>query len=231
MIITVSFISLVFALFITIRQIQQSLFSTFYRITGSLQGAVWFSSLVYLPGTFIHELSHLVMAIATLHDVAAFSLLPHTHQNGEKLEIHMGSVTYYHKDPFRGFLVGIAPFITGILLLYMLFLLRPIILGQWWGFVLWGYAVFAVASTMFTSPADMKDAPVVLLFFFALAIGIWFLSPHVYIVIGSWLSTEQVASFFSQVNWYLSFALGGNILLYICLQSSIRIYESLRARN
>lgn len=231
MIIALSFISLVLALFITIRQLQQSLFSTFYRITRSQERAVWFSSLVYLPGTFVHELSHLIMAIVTLHDVVAFSLLPHTKQNGDKLEIHMGSVTYYHKDPLRGFLVGVAPFIMGILLLYVLFLVRPVVVDQWWSYVVWGYGVFVVASTMFTSPADLKDAPLVTLLFLALAIGVWFLAPDTYLVIGSWLSTQPVTSFFRQVNWYLSFALGGNILLYICLQSLIRIYESLRSRN
>lgn len=115
--------------------------------------------------------------------------------------------------------------------LYILFITRPYVVGDWWSMALWAYGVFVIASTMFTSPSDLKDVPIVTLFIAAIALAMYFLVPETFVIIGSWISESPLIPFVAQVNWYLSFALGGNILLYICLQSLIRVYESLRSRG
>ena len=68
-------------------------------------------ALLYFPGTAVHEMSHLVMAMILNLKVRDISLLPKIRGNTIKL----GTVTYEKKDVVRGLIVGIAPFLQRFL--------------------------------------------------------------------------------------------------------------------
>jgi hypothetical protein len=110
-------------------------------------------SLFYLPGTFIHEVSHALMATILFLKVRSISLIPQFKGNS----ITLGHVLYEKKDIARGILVGIAPIFGGILTLYFLFFFhifpqQSILINT-----LGVYLIFVITSTMFSSKQDLKD--------------------------------------------------------------------------
>lgn len=110
-------------------------------------------SLLFFPGTILHELSHLLAAGILMMRVHSIKIFPERQGN----QIKLGSVLYEKKDFVRGILVGIAPFFAGILFFWIMssFSLFP-------NKILWLnpiliYFFFTVSSTMFSSKKDLVD--------------------------------------------------------------------------
>lgn len=129
-------------------------------------------SLIFLPGVFLHELSHLVMAKVLGVRTGNFSLLPEMLPDGS---LRLGYVEAVYTDLFRDSLVGVAPLISGIVFVAFaaIFRLHLVIMwdtfrnGQWSLFLMglqalptipdlwiWFYLTFAVSSTMMPSESD-----------------------------------------------------------------------------
>ena len=129
-------------------------------------------SLIFLPGVFLHELSHLLMAKLLGVRTGRFSLLPEPLPDGR---LRMGYVEAARSDIVRDSLVGVAPLITGILFvafaavnrLHLVVMWDTLRNGQWSlfflglrtlptisDFWLWIYLTFAVSSTMMPSDSD-----------------------------------------------------------------------------
>ena len=129
-------------------------------------------SLIFLPGVFLHELSHLVMAKLLRVRTGNFSLLPEMMPDGS---LRLGYVEAAHTDPFRDSLVGVAPLISGIAFvafaamsrLHLVIMWDTFRNGQWDLFLMglqtlptipdlwiWFYLTFAVSSTMMPSESD-----------------------------------------------------------------------------
>lgn len=129
-------------------------------------------ALIFFPGVFLHELSHLLTAKLLGVPTGGFSLLPQTMPDGR---LQLGYVEAAESDIFRDALVGAAPLITGTLLLAFVALERlklevmwaTLRNGQWSlfflglqslphtpDFWLWFYLTFAVSSTMMPSESD-----------------------------------------------------------------------------
>jgi hypothetical protein len=128
----------------------------FYRIVKNRTVATWMMAIVFLPGTIIHEFSHAIMAKALFVYVGRMELMPQI--SGETLKL--GSVEVGKTDIIRNFLIGIAPFISGIaILLTTLYLSFS---NRIFGFNLLTlgvlYILFVVANTMYSSKKDMEGA-------------------------------------------------------------------------
>lgn len=129
-------------------------------------------SLIFFPGVFLHELSHLITAKLLLVRTGGFSLIPQTMPDGR---LQLGYVEAAESDIVRDTLVGAAPLITGTLFLayvavqqlHLVILWEVLRNGQWslfWmgiqrlpaiaDFWLWFYFTFAVSSTMMPSESD-----------------------------------------------------------------------------
>lgn len=128
--------------------------------------------LIFLPGVFLHEASHFLMAKILQVPTGRFSILPRPLPNGR---LQLGYVETARSDIVRDSLIGGAPLITGtICVAYIAFyhmqmqvLLDVLRQGQlnlfWMGvralptvqdFYLWFYLAFAVSSTMLPSESD-----------------------------------------------------------------------------
>ena len=122
-----------------------------------------------LPGIFLHEFSHILMAELLRVKTGELKLKPEF-ANGH---LTLGSAQIALTDPFRLTLIGTAPFITGILALWLLLrfglginfdnfnfeipsLFRISSLG-------FGYLVFAISNTLFSSPSDLQSASIPLI--------------------------------------------------------------------
>lgn len=129
-------------------------------------------ALIFFPGVFLHELSHLLAAKLLWVPTGGFSLIPQTMPDGR---LQLGYVEAAESDILRDSLVGAAPLITGTLLvafvalerLHLLIMWEALRNGQWSLFLLglqtlplvpdfwlWFYLTFAVSSTMMPSESD-----------------------------------------------------------------------------
>ncbi len=129
-------------------------------------------SLIFLPGVFLHELSHLVTAKLLGVRTGKFSLLPQVLPDGR---LQLGYVEAAYSDIFRDSLVGLAPLVSGLLFVAFVAVnrLQLVVMwdtlrnGQWElfslglrilptipDFWLWVYLTFAVSSTMMPSESD-----------------------------------------------------------------------------
>ncbi|MDZ7586558.1 MAG: hypothetical protein U0946_02280 [Patescibacteria group bacterium] len=126
-------------------------------------------------------------------------------QNGH---LQLGSAQIASTDPFRLTLIGTAPFVAGIIVLWLLIKFNP---GGWWQILFW-YLEFAVANTLFSSPSDLQSAGIplilVLLLFGAFKLANLNLPPE-YIV--------NLTAFFFSLAKIFAFALTINLILLLPL--------------
>ena len=129
-------------------------------------------SIIFLPGVFLHELSHFVMAKILQVRTGRFSLLPQSLPDGR---LQLGYVETVRADIVRDSLIGAAPLIVGTLFVayvaidrfemrilwevfrdgqFSLFWMGVRALPNVQDFYLWFYLVFAVSSTMMPSESD-----------------------------------------------------------------------------
>lgn len=85
----------------------------------------YFLALLFLPGTFLHELSHFLMAKILFVKVVSFNIFPKKVEN----EFRLGSVTTVKTDLVRGTLIGLAPFLVGAGILVWIFTMPITILS------------------------------------------------------------------------------------------------------
>lgn len=136
-------------------------------------------ALFFLPGTFIHELSHLLMAKALFVRVGKFTLIPKKMES----EVVLGSVAIEKKDVFRRVLIGTAPIIFGLALMFLIiyFSVSNDVYKDWKVALLISYFVFVIGNTMFSSKKDLEGSLVVLVVIVAIAIGFYILGGRIYI--------------------------------------------------
>jgi hypothetical protein len=169
------------AMFALGRWIDRHVQSLAYLVSGSQAAAVWALFLLFAPGTFLHELSHLAMALALGVPTGRFVVWP---MPGEDGGLRLGSVEVAQTDLIRSSLIGVAPLVAGtaatglIGSLLGLDALGGALAGGRWAAAWqalgalasspaawpWVYLVFVVAYRMLPSPADRKPFAPVLVF-------------------------------------------------------------------
>lgn len=127
---------------------------------------VWVYILLFLPGTLIHEVSHIL--VATLLGLKTFglSVIPRVEED----RVVAGEAYIQASDPVRQSLVGMAPFIVGQLLLISLsWYLRNTSLN-WWQIGIILYLVFQITNTQFSSKKDLEGTGIVVAVLLSVAV-------------------------------------------------------------
>lgn len=160
-----------------------------YLITGHPTVALWVFFLVFLPGTLVHELSHWLVAKLLGVATGRIVIWPQTKRDGT---LWLGSIQVGRTDPVRSSLIGLAPLISGSLLVVLIgahlelgrlgdalasgrwelvgeALARSIKLPDFW---VWIYLLFAIANRMLPSPADREPWKPVITFLVLLSVVI-----------------------------------------------------------
>lgn len=147
-------------------------------------------SLLFLPGTLIHELAHFLTAAVLMVPTGTITIFP---EEMEDNRVRLGSVRVARTDFFRASIIGLAPIIVGSILLlfiyesyfaahnivitnltaletinWLLLVSQPVTLALL-------YLTIAIANTMFTSKEDTKYWPAFFIFLIPI-IGIIYLS-------------------------------------------------------
>lgn len=141
-------------------------------ITRKISRAITLFAIFLLPGVFIHEFSHLLVAHLVGVRTGSFSLIPRPKPGGK---LQLGYVEIATTDLLRASLIGLAPLVSGGLVIAVIasrimdlpllweFLLANEIGLFWLGlkslpqipyFWLWFYLTFTISSTMLPSKSD-----------------------------------------------------------------------------
>lgn len=196
------FILTLLPLVILQRLLHREIHAVFLILTRNTQLSIGLFSILFLPGVFLHELSHFVMAKLLRVRTGRFSLIPHSLPNGRLL---MGYVETAQTDIVRDSLIGIAPLISGSLFIayagmdrlgvdallsvfsngqFDLFWKGLSLLPQVDDFPLWFYLAFTVSSTMLPSESDRHSW---------LPLGLWtaaLLALGIFAGAGGWMLTN-----------------------------------------
>ena len=215
--------------------------AVFYLITHKLDVAVILFAVLFLPGVFIHELSHLIVARLVGVRTGRFSLIPRPLPGGK---LQLGYVETVQTDWIRGSLIGAAPLIAGGL--FVAFIANyqmqlPLLWnflqnGQtdlfWFGlkalpnihyFWLWFYLAFVVSSTMLPSNSDRHAwVPLGLVLICLLGLAI-------IIGAGPWM-LEKLAPTMNSFLKAISMLFGLSVLIHFILLLPITGFHKILAR-
>lgn len=166
------FILMLVPLILLQRLLHREIQAVFLILSRDARVTMGIFSMLFLPGVFLHELSHFVMAKILRVRTGKFSIFPQSMPDGR---LQLGYVETARSDVVRDSLIGAAPLIVGTLFvayvavyhLQMRVLWDAFRNGQsglfWLGlralprvqdFYLWFYLTFAVSSTMMPSESD-----------------------------------------------------------------------------
>ena len=215
-------------LIITQRLLQKEIQVVLLLLTGSPNLAIGIFSILLLPGVFIHEFSHLLMAILLRVPVLKISFVPEVTKKGR---IRLGFVQTAKTDVVRDSLIGLAPFIVGLVLLAMigtskfginaiakqpigdygeiiLSLIRQI--PNVTDFGIWLYLAFAISTTMIPSESDRQSWKLIFLVLI-LVLAVVFVSG-----LGDWMMT-QIYPTINKWLFSLGFILFGSAIVHVLL--------------
>jgi hypothetical protein len=166
------FLVVLVPLIIVQRLLHREIQAVFLILTRDTRVTMGIFSMLFLPGVFLHELSHFVMAKILRVRTGNFSIFPQSLPDGR---LQLGYVETAKSDVVRDSLIGAAPLIVGTLFVayvalyhlqmrvlwdtfrngqFDLFWLGVRALPQSQDFYLWFYLAFAVSSTMMPSESD-----------------------------------------------------------------------------
>lgn len=208
-------VELILLFFIT-KQTTKDIFLLLTKLTHNKKLTYSVITLIYFPGTIIHELAHFFMATICFLKVTEVRIFPEFKNN----YIRLGSVIYEKKDFVRGILVGAAPIIVGLIFFITISTLKLFPSENIYLNLIFGYLIFVMASTMFSSKQDLVD----LVYIIPLILIIWFV---IYIFninlsfLWKYISIVNSISALNDLNLYLLIS----IIINLCL---VIIFRSLR---
>ncbi len=233
---------LVAFLFLTLLVIQKqttrSMYLLFFLVTKSRSVAIHLYALLMLPGTIFHELSHWLVAEILQVPTGKFDYMPRSEGNS----IRMGSIQIGNVDPFRRTVIGLAPVITGVILLIVITSFFPTlgssyspISAQLFLNLLYTvsirnlallYLVFTISNTMFSSKKDLEAAIVPVVFLSCIVFVWWKLD-----WMGYELIIKDFTPLFEKLNTVLAFVCMCNLFIIICTKAVTLISERLLHRH
>lgn len=222
------------------RRLSQNLFISVFLLTKSRPFAIGFLSLLFFPGTVIHELAHLFTAEILGVRTSGLTLVP---EGIEQKDVRTGSVSIAQSDPLRRAVIGIAPVFVGLGILGTLSYFLP---GVWeqvildvqngilltsysvYVFALMGYAFFAVSNTMFSSPEDLEGFWPVVGVITLLSAAVYFAGIRINLTDTTLMGVTQ---FFRSMGFILGYVALLNITLFLISKSLIPIIQKLTGKQ
>jgi hypothetical protein len=143
----------------------------FYALLHRARTSMWRIALLAFPGTFAHELAHLVIGLLLRAKPDSFSLWPKAHGHGWTL----GSVSFRNIGLLNGAWVALAPLLLlPVAWLGLIHALLPLWTTDRWGWwLLGGYLTATALFAALPSVQDIKLGSGSLLLYAAISGGLW----------------------------------------------------------
>ncbi len=229
------FVLEILLLFFLSKKLIKSLSLILYKITNSQKVVVSTLAIIFLPGTIVHELAHLLTAGVMLVHVGEISVIPEIEDPPAGGSVKLGSVQIGKVDPFRLTIIGVAPVILGMLsILGILYFAQSSSNLTWWQIVLGLYLIFEISNTMFSSKKDIQGTigfvVGILVVFLIILTSLYFLRPL--FLENIWLSLNNlnwipVVNFFKTGCLYLLVPLILDFLIILLTKPFLRQYKLL----
>ena len=152
----IQILGLLLALYIVSRLFLQQLAKWLFALLRSRETVIKAVALFLLPGTFIHEVAHLVFAEFMKVRTDGLTVVP---EIGEGNSIKLGGVKVEQTDPLRRTIIGLAPVFLGLIIIWVAtvwFLVQSqsslLILA------LYVYILLQIGLTMFSSAKDLEGS-------------------------------------------------------------------------
>jgi hypothetical protein len=170
------FILTLLLLYLSARALTNQIYYSCLRLTHSSSTSLHLLFYLLLPGIFLHEFSHILMAELLRVRTGQLLLQPQLKNN----QVRLGSAQIAQTDPFRLSLIGIAPFISGSFCLWALLrfalnldlhhlsftsLSQSVQQVPFWLLIIIYWLLFSLANTMFSSASDLKASAIPLILF------------------------------------------------------------------
>ncbi len=214
------FISLLFLLFYSSRKLHQTLSRFLFSWVKKQKFVISLLAFLFFPGTLFHELSHFIFAKLLFVKTGKIILIPHLIKD----KLILGSVEIEKKDLIRRFLIGSAPFIIGLALIFSIFHLAQTY-NLWHSMsysLILIYSLFQIGNTMFSSKKDMEGAMILLTCLLIILLLLIFLKIPVLEIIQNFFLQEKIRIILKNASWYLLYPLGINLLVITLLNLSFK---------
>jgi len=174
-----SLISLFF-LYLSKAQMTRDLSLFIHHLGGGHKAAIIVWSIIFLPGTIIHEVSHFLAAAFTGARTGKIEIFPEYLEDEveevDRQSVTLGYVQTQRLNPLQGFLVGTAPFVSGMALLIFFSsrFQQNYYSNNFRLLILEGYLFFTIANSFFPSWSDIKQTITLTILFTVGALVAWF---------------------------------------------------------
>lgn len=185
------------------------------RFGGSRKALIVLWSIVFLPGTVIHELSHFLFAILVGARTGKIEVFPEFLEDDDgEGGVALGYVQTQKLNPVQGVLVGLAPFIVGVALLVWIStaIQSSYLTASVSSLVLQGYLFFTISNSFFPSRSDLNHAIPAGITIVIIAVILWLVGVQF-----SYTPSQQVLSLMQTVFITLLISTGLNSLISIPL--------------
>lgn len=203
-------------LFFISKSVINAMFSLFYFLTRSKKLTINILAMIFLPGTIIHELAHLLTAGMMGVHVGEIDVLPSVRDDG----VRLGMVEIGQTDILRRSVIGIAPIIIGLCIIFVVFWLLQagsLVFTAFWQQAVVIYLIFGITNTMFSSKKDLEE---VIAFFIAIFlvliicfIGLLFAGYISFLSSIEILNSRWIVDFFQKLDLLLSILIGIDFLV------------------
>ena len=174
-------------------------------------------SILYFPGTVIHEMAHFFMATILFLKVKDIKILPKIKEH----EIKLGSVVFEKHDFLRGVVVGIAPFIFAFIIFYSISLLNLFPSNSILLNIIFLYLIYVISSTMFSSKQDLIDFIYLIPLFIVVFGAFYFFNFNINLVIDNKSILESIFNIFYTLNFYLFYSVIINLIILLLAKAVI----------
>ena len=220
---------LLILLFIFSKKTANYIYFIFFLITNSQKLSIAILSLILLPGTIIHELSHFLLASILRVPTGELSVIPTIDEKTG--QVKAGKLEIGKVDPFRYAIVGLAPTIIGIFLIYVsgkLFFPQQLAVNNYLLTTIGVYLLFIISATMFSSNKDMESLKIALPVTCLIILSLYFVGLRL-----SLTSTLiiKIESLLKELNGYLLISAVVNFLVFLILVINLKLWQKILKRQ
>lgn len=192
---------LILMLFFLSRQLTSEIYLLIYRVTKSEKISSYVLAMIFFPGVFVHEMSHLITAKILFVRVGKVSFFP----KKEGDYIKLGSVSVAESNFLKEFFIGVAPLVVGILFILssIYFLLTMHYEFKFVVSIAVLFGIFLVSNTMYASRKDFQAALPFLVTIITFGIILFVIGIRFPIISLDWLSGIQLSKVFYTASLYL----------------------------
>ena len=187
-------------LFLLAKFLIKSLSRLLMRVIKSEKATIALLAYLFLPGTIVHELAHLLAAGLLFVGAGNMQLTPKIIEDG----VRLGSVDIGKTDILRRAIIGVSPVLVGIAVIFgTLFYLQTSGLVNIIIYAIAFWIIFEVSNTLFSSRKDLEGTFEFLITSLILAAAIFIIWPSLFQTTLRIFQEKALLNFFKTADLFL----------------------------